>query len=109
MSKVCHECVTGIQNRKQGKKKRSGLVFQSRIHTHSHACERSPLGGEDAVDDRFSPVRRFNHEHVADDVEDEIELGHGAHQLGLQEGRPLLLQSSLTTQIPLRFDRKSLN
>lgn len=86
------------------KKKRISISI-----THSHACERSPLGGEDAVDDRFSPVRRFNHEHVADDVEDEIELGHGAHQLGLQEGRPLLLQSSLTTQIPLRFDRKSLN
>lgn len=32
-----------------------------------------------------------------DDIEDEIELRHGAHQLSLQEGCPLLLQSPLTS------------
>lgn len=86
--------VTGIQR-----------GFEPHACTHPHKC--SPLGGKDAIDDRFSPVRCFNYEHVMDDVEDEIELGHGAHQLGLQEGCPLLLQSPLTSQIPLRFDRRS--
>lgn len=75
---------------------------EGETHSHTH----SPLGREDAVDDRFSPVSGFNYEHVMDDVEDEIELRHGAHQLGLQEGRPLLLQSPLTSQVALRFDRK---
>lgn len=67
---------------------RSGLAFR---HTHL------PLRGKDAIDDGFSPVRGFNDEHIVDDVKDEIQLGHGANQLGFQKGCPFLLQSPLTS------------
>lgn len=35
-------------------------------------------------------------------VENKVELRHGAHQLGFQEGRPLLLQGALPPEVTLR-------
>lgn len=60
-----------------------------------------PLRGKDAIDDRVPPVGPLQNEYVMHHVEDEVELGHRADQLGFQEGRPLLLQSALASEIPL--------
>lgn len=35
------------------------------------------------------------------DIEDKVELRHGADQLGFQEGCPFLLQSALPSEITL--------
>lgn len=34
-------------------------------------------------------------------IENKVELRHGAHQLGFQEGRPFLLQSALPPEVTL--------
>lgn len=34
-------------------------------------------------------------------IEDKVELRHGADQLGLQEGGPFLLQSTLPSEVTL--------
>lgn len=60
-----------------------------------------PLGSEDAIDDRVSPGFSFQNENVMHDVKDKVELRHGADQLGLEEGRPFLLQSPLPSEVTL--------
>lgn len=64
----------------------------------------SPLRGEDAVEDGALPAvpRGLQDEHVLDDVEGEAVVGERTQQLSLQEGRPLLLQHSLTSFVTLK-------
>jgi len=42
-------------------------------------------------------------------VENKVELGHGAHQLGFEEGRPLLLQGALAPEVALWEGRSSVS
>lgn len=60
----------------------------------------SPLRGEDCVDVEIVGDIARQQDGVADDVEGQL-AGLGAHQLGLQEGGPLLLQQPLTAHVVL--------
>lgn len=87
-------------------RREEALIFHFSSHLkcdtyNKRSQQHGPLRGEDPVDDRVPPVLPLQDEDVVHHVEDEVELRHGAHQLGFQERRPLLLQCALTTQVAL--------
>ena len=66
-----------------------------------------PLGGEDAIEDGALPAvsHGLQDKHVLDDVEGEAVVREGAEELGLQEGRPFLLQHALAASITLQTEQ----
>lgn len=68
----------------------------------------SPLRREDSIKYGVLPVVRAGrqHEHVLDYVEGEAVVGQRTQELGLQEGRPFLLQNPLSSQVPLQHKRR---
>lgn len=69
----------------------------------------SPLRREDSIKHSVPPVGRAGrqHEHVLDDIEGEAVVWQRTQELGLQEGRPFLLQNSLSSLVPLQHKRKA--
>lgn len=71
----------------------------------------SPLRREDSIKHGVPPVVRSGrqHEHVLDDIEGETIVWQRTQELGLQEGRPFLLQDSLSSLVPLQHKHKAVS